>query len=92
MRNPPLSWTVSVLRVVGFFTFMLLTGIASMMIGWAALVDWRGLGTRYFHWIIQLPGWRLWEEWGPRNFLFTMGGVAILGGAMFSITAVVNLA
>lgn len=76
----------------GFFTFVLLAGIAFIIIGWATLADWRGFGTRYFRWTVQLPGWRLWEEWGARNFRITIGGGAILSGVMFSIVAIVNLA
>ena len=78
--------------MVGFFTFMLVTGIAVMIFGLVVLVDWRGLGARNFHWTVQLPGWRLYEEWGARYFRIHVGVGAILGGLMGAIVAAVNLA
>jgi len=78
--------------VVGFFTVVLAVGIAFMVVGLITLSDWRCLGTRFFRWSVKIPWMRYWEGLGYQQWRFTMGGVALLSGVVFSIAAIVNLA
>ena len=88
----PLEGSDSVHGVVGFFTAVFVTGVTFMFFGLATLTDWRGFGTRVFRWTIRLPLGGFYESWGFSQWKFTMGGVAVLAGVLFSTVAIFNLA